>query len=836
MSKNNKISNLIALNGVRFDNNGRLDVKLDDAQNIKVLYDPTDYPFKQGVWTYDSTKIQVIYKSGEMLRFKAKVAGSSTITFTPDNNKNVSASCIVNATANSIQSLSLSPKDEAVGLGAEFAINVNYTPANADFTPQWSFDQSSLMLMSKSTKDVGYFKAVSPRASAGKITCTVDSLSAVNTYHIGDNPPKVVHITPAPDVVNVGQTFRLNVTFEPSNADSAGIWVYDETYFSGSFSSLIPGLATFTALKSTGENDFQTISFHAADGVFAGTSCQIQYAPASSIELTPSQTTVRAGDGFYIDVAFSPDGTKLTGEWSYDENYFEMLYLDDEPNRVFFNAIVSTMGKKSKISFAQGNVQSNIVEMVVDYSVLQDITFEPASIGLDPSKPIKAGDAFAVHINYHPDTAEHICTWNLDTVSDYIMKSVGDYDTATFIALKSTVDVDGGVISLPVTSGYIEKSIPCKFDYSDLKSISFDQTNATIAYSGDPITINVTYVPDTAKHSIIWTYDDKYRVLEKNDDKIVLTPDSVKVLPDTKTTITANSTIDPSITVSCKCLIAYDILNSVSISPDSGTWNVGDSFPITISYTPQTSQHTGLFTWSYDSQYVDIDWDKSSGDTAYFKALKPTPKTGTSIINMPINGSTMASNPYVCHISYDPIKSVTLSPSKSEVKQGESTYIAVTYDPDNALHSGAWSYDFDKLALISDNTSFDGASFYAIRGVPAGDTEIKFTYGDGQVVTNTCTVLYSPLVNCIVSPSVVTSNRDYDQYFDIIYIPNNTLHDGKWDYDHSAFEMLSDSTVDGAHFKVLPNSSSGTYTLTYTPTGIDGQTTQSVPVTWIIRD
>lgn len=836
----------VELNGVKFDNNGTLDVFVNssNATPIRVIYDPETYVNKKGTWDCKETLIKKIYESGVLCTFIAIDAGTSTITFIPDDDPSLSASCTVTATYNSVQSLKLNPYEETVGMDEEFKIQLEYTPSTADFEPVWTYDESLVKLLPDSTKDVGYFKAISSRPAAGKITCTVDELSASNNFYIGDNPPNSLSVNPTSVTSMVGEKFNLKVDFDPSNSDTSGIWDYDKNYFDAYASSIFPGLLSVTPLKVTPDNSPLNITFKAANNKSISVPCTIQSAPIQSITLRPSQTNIRAGEGFYIDLEFDPDNAPQTGNWSYDKEFFEMIILDDEPTRAYFMALKTTLGKTSPIYLVQGSVQSNIVDMIVDYSKLERIELDPPHIGFD--EVMKAGTPFTVKIKYVPDTAEHVGLWDLEQFEDFIVKGSESPDEISFLAIKDTLDQTDGSISIPFTSGYVTTNLKCKFDYSDLKSVTFDKDKETIAYKDENLTINLTYDPPTALKGGTWNIDPPYLTLASDPkDTTAIFVQNENAIPNNTVKLTFTPDAHYSGTKpENKCLIAHSVLKGVSISPTSGTFNVGEDVKIDITYEPETAEHNGSFNWSYNTQYLKLDYSKTTDDYAVFTALKPTPAdgSGTKLVNYPINGDTsIHSEEYTCYINFEPIKDVKLDPESSTVKQGEVTSIGVNYNPNEVLKNGHWEYDMDKLSLsalsdVSDLTQ--GATFYAIKGAPAGETEIKFVYDiiNNKYVSHKCTIVYEPLRRCAVVPDTVTSGRNYDQYFDIVYIPNNTLHDGKWSFDESIFTKLDDSTSDIVHFKVNPEAPDGTYELTFTPTGVDGQTTEDVKIKWTIKD
>ena len=823
------------LRSVHFKEGRSSVVYVNDTSELNVVYEPQSWTHKAGQWDCDNPDVVKIgYRSGLQCDYTALKTGTATITFTPDDNKSSSATCTITVLNQSVSSMKLTPSLMTSGLSPnKFTIEVEYSPDNGIDVPVWDYDNTQIALVPMlSSRKSGLFNVISTDPCNGKITASVGSVSAECNYFLTNNPINSVTIDPQTVSCEVGESFYLALTYDPTTADKMGIWKYDEEVFSlNETKSGLDG-ATFIALKSTPPQTASTISYICNDKAKAECNVTVTYSPVKSITAQSDDKIVKVPNGFFIDMVFEPASANKTGKWVFDEEHFKFESAKSTDTRGYFSTIKPFDSALPIYFQSSGGVQSNAINIVPDYSDLISIEFDP------PSKEIKALDVFNVKVKYNPDTARHSGIWDIQDVEQYVKLSGAPQDDLyTFSSLKSTFDagLPNDTINLTFDSGYSKYSYPCKIDYSDLISYSYTPPSDVISYDDISI-VKVNYNPETAKHAGTWKIEDEdvaamgtgttadvgYVKSSKSTSKstnVYFIPESVK----------EENAVAFNITV------GYSYLDSVAISPDNGAHEVGEEFTINMTYMPLTAQHTGRLQWNYPADIVEFVKEKCTPDVTVFRALKPTTEDGV-ILSFQPDGVDPVN--YKCIVKYPDVESISLIPPKSTLKPGDAINIVVSYDPDDAKHKGTWTYDMDKIAFLPSDYPHDEVGFYVLKNVEAGDTDITYDYGDGKnKAVHTCTIEFSNTDSVSITPSRIPTSSGSDFYVTVIYEPESAQHKGTWYVDETILEYQQDSTMDVAHFKVKDNAPTGPTSMRFVSTPINPDQTppEAYATCFIIR-
>ncbi|EON7637322.1 hypothetical protein ABV23_RS02355 [Escherichia coli] len=820
------------LKSIRFNNNGVVNSTIYKTSTITVTYDPVDWYDQTGKWVYDSTYIKVLYRSGEKLIFKTLKEGNTNISFSPTNYDSLKQTCTVDIHTDTVQSISLNPTENMLKYSSEFEIDVTYNPPIGTDLPTWTYDKNVLTYdAEKSTRDKAFFKVNSSVLSpvSGKITCTYGvDLSAESFYYVSENPASRVKLSPDTSNVLLGDTFSVNILYDPLGCDKTGVWSYDDTCLEYNESRSTSDVAYFKAIKTPeGNNDTLKLTYKCASSVSDSTTCTISYDPLQSVKLTTipaslnpdAMINVKAGDGFSVKVTYVPDTARHDGVLNFNPLYFTYEKDQSAQDTFLITPIlpsIDTDEPVQPISFTSNGIISNILNFTIDYSDLVSVSFDP------PEVNTTAGSVFGVTVIYNPSTAKNDGEWNIANVLDYIKKGTTVGDSTSFQSLKATVDSDGNPSSIDMVykSGYISTPIKCNIDYSELKSIN---VKCDPSYPlNTSLGIIATYTPDTAKHDGVWTC---------SSDLIpgASTPDlgsfRTGKLVNAKSVVTVTSKSNKDIGASCGFTSTYSKLKGITVTP-LGTTTVkpGDSFGIQISYNPNTAQHLGMYNWDFNPDYFEYNYELSepNKDIQYFNALLPTPEEGSVLTCLPPEGSGATSGKCVITVSYPPIKSVSIEPPESTHKFGDVFNLIVKYDPDTARKMGTWEYDKDRIALVNPVTDLnDQATFYVINNGIGGETDISYSYYPGVTATHKCTVEYENLDTLSLVPPRIKKKPGNTFYIKIIYTPDGALHDGTWTYNKTVFEYTQESTKDLGVFKISDTAPEGAYQLSYQPKTAD---------------
>lgn len=757
-------------------------IKPDETGKIDITYDP-ETAEKGGTWTFDPTGIVVEDKTkstDDVMYYIAKKQGTTTATFTPKGGadpKTVKFSVLYS----DLTSIVLTPDSETVKIDDDFEVKITYVPDTAKHEGSWNtsaFSDYVTLDTEKSTPDVAYFKAIKATDKI-ELIYTEGKISATNTCTINYQDTKSITIKPLnPNFtyMTVGDVAFIQITYNPDKADHTGTWDYNKEYFE--YQGMDPeskDVARFLAIDSTDE-DLPFI--YKSDNISSNTiKAKVPYVPPQILYANPSKVIAPVGSDFYIDITYDPVNSVHEGIWYYNDVYLKKLD-DSTPDKAHF--LIIEKSPLINMSYQNGEATAAYVTVDSSHDPLTGVTLSPTS------EIAPLGTTFDIHITYEPDTAYHFGAWIYD--HEYLEHlNEGDYEKGTFKVIKKS--------PTPLTLTY--KSVghsatnTCDASYDLLTGITLSPESETVPL-GKSFDLDITYIPDSAQHIGEWEYDKTY--LQYNEDKSVQYE---------KGNFTVIKKSDKPLTITYKqgevkgnsiCDAKYDSLVDFTMSPESETVPLGQTFTIDITYNPDSAQHIG--TWDYDKEYLEL-LNPTDFDKPQFKVLKKSDKPLT--ISFTSSGITHTNT---CDARFDLLTSVSLNPESEEVLNGDTFTIDISYTPDTAQHIGTWEYDTNLIQLV-EPIDYDKQQFKVLKRFDT-PTILRYTSTNNKSAENKCTATYDKLNSIKLSPENETVS--VGDVFDIAitYDPSTAEHKGSWKYDKTYLELdTSKSTPDLGVFKVL---------------------------------
>lgn len=589
-------------------------VKKGQQFDIAISYDPNEAAHN-GNWTYDNTVVRLMEESTpDLARFEVISATPQSIPLTYSSGT-VSCTNMCTILNTPAQEVKLNPTEEYVNVGKDFFIDVTYIPDNADKVGVWKYDNTRLVLLSDTDSTTkAHFVAIKESTVGGiDLTFISGTATASNTCYISSHTLESLDLSPNKETVSKGHTFKIDIIYNPNEANHIGTWDYNKEFLRYEDESTVD-TAYFTVLQDS--SDPLILTYTSADKIATNTCTVSPYDILQEIHLDPDTETVKVGDTFEIGISYVPDSAPHMGMWMYDPDIFEQDEDNSTPEKGIFKVISQPKSIQRLIYGANKVKATNICQ--VEQDDLQVIVLTP------DSETVNVGDSFTVNVTYVPDTAQHNAHWVYDT-SLFKMTNFTP-EQATFLVLASSDEP----AKLICSSGNVSATNTCTINNPtpDLKSVTLFPKSETVGV-GDSFEIQITYEPDNAIHQGTWDYDDA--LFELSSDS---TPDNAifKVIAlfadDQKLTYSSGSVSDTNI-----CTKKPDDLQSIMINPAMANMLVGYPKTFYVQFTPDTASHEG--EWWYDKKIFDLVSNDSTSDAIILQAKTTTGSTTTPVVFIP---------------------------------------------------------------------------------------------------------------------------------------------------------------------------------------------------------
>ncbi|EOR9074221.1 hypothetical protein FOI42_RS03805 [Escherichia coli] len=774
---------------------------LGSTFTIDIKYEP-DTAYHFGVWLFDHEYLEHL-NNGEYEKgiFKVIKKSDTPLTLTYKSTGHSATNTCV-ASYDALTGITLSPANETVPLGESFDIEVKYEPDTAQHIGEWVYDKEYLQYNAAQSVEYekGNFTVIKKSDTPLTITFEQGSVKGNSICDAKYDKLTDFSITPASEIVPLGETFVIDITYTPDTAQHIGTWDYDKDHLE----LLNPDDYDKPQFKVLKKSDTPLVISFTSAGITKTNTCDARYDLLTSVDLTPDSETVLNGDTFTIDISYTPDSAQHIGTWEYDTDMIKLIEPINYEQQQFQVLKRSDTPTVLKYTSTNGKYAENTC--TAKYDKLVKLTLSP------DNETVSVGDIIDIAITYEPSTAEHKGDWAYDETYLKLDTSKSTADVGVFEVIAKPPSTES-TQQISFSSAGVTTENTCSILYDKLESVSVNPPSINVN-DGDTFDVTITYVPDTALKSGKWSYEtDYFSYLTSRSTESEAYFDVIKQLPDSKKLTFTSAKKSADVTV-----IPYSQLTDVKLSPESVTPAIGDDFYIDITYTPDTAQHIGTWNTSDFEEYLSLESD-STPDKAHFQVKKYS----SSPITLTYTSSGKSSSS-TCTIQHSALSAITISPSTIEVKTGDDFYIDITYTPDSAEHTGTWNTSgFDQYLTLESDSTPDRAHFKAIKTVD----ELELQFICGNIVSNKtiCYVDYSVLESISLSPATEELDAGDDFYIDITYTPDTADHKGSWSYSLSDgsvavgyFELLSDSTPDRAHFKAL-KSDPNPISLIYTSSG-----------------
>ncbi len=211
-----KITVRVKVTGIKL-NKTSASVFVDDKITLKATVTPSNATNKSVKWTSSNTKIATVSSKGVVKGIKP---GKVTITCTTVNG-GLKAKCTV--TVKKViksKKVTLNYKSRTIDDGKTLTLVPTITPSNTSYkTVTWTSSDKKVAKVSSK----GVVKAISPGKAT--ITCTVkdSGVTAKCVITVKAVAVKSVKLNKTDITVNVGSSYKLKPTFNPSNASNKGV-------------------------------------------------------------------------------------------------------------------------------------------------------------------------------------------------------------------------------------------------------------------------------------------------------------------------------------------------------------------------------------------------------------------------------------------------------------------------------------------------------------------------------------------------------------------------------------------------------------------------------------
>ncbi|EON7637321.1 hypothetical protein ABV23_RS02350 [Escherichia coli] len=847
--------------------------KLSEDFTVNVVYDPIKYKFKSGKWSVSDTSVlQFVSGDGETATFKPISVGSSTITFTLDKDSTKTATASVEVSYADLKSVTISPENVTGTIGETGSISISYVPDNAQKGGSWAISDKLILKELSSTISEFDYELVGNGTTYATFVPLANYDGSMITAKFDVNYSKLENIVLTPSSVSnlvPGDTGKISIEYTPSTVETGGTWSFNPTGvieqdLSKSTSTemyynvLIPGTSTATFHPTASyDGTPKTVSFEVGNSELTG------------ITLTPTTSTVKIGDDFYIDITYEPNTALHEGTWNTsDFEKYVTLESDSTPDRAHFKAI--GVIDSVNLTYSKGTISATN-KCAVNYSDLKSITLSPTATYA------KLGDDFYVDIAYDPDTAQHTGSWNTSDFEKYVtLESDSTPDRAHFKAIDLVDEVD-----LVYSNGNISDTNYCGVSRPPLISVSLSPSSEKVKV-GDSFNVKITYNPNTAQHYGEWNLDEIKEYLTYDSDLSVYdvavfdvikrseTPIELKFTSAGKTATNTCEFEEAVLTgISLKIQENTPIYDSLYVVPYKGDIYI-DVLPIPAdAKLPDDigtiTDNTGLYDLTF-FDFLSFNKEKSTNHRLYFDFVSSFDEymyfieessKGLIFTYTLSNGMTVDSPAMVTN--FPELTKVTLVPSSGKCDVNSIIKCEATLDNGMSTYYinplSTYTSEHEDYLVIEDRTSFQPFDEFLEPIEIVGKLPTNIYVPDGNYVYFTYTLSTTPaqplidyniyiydsnecIKGRIKNPTDVVNIKYMNVFFfDIENNPPNALYRGKMEGGIPVtFQYDTQNSRLNSYTYMVQGVTDGPITLKYTSSATGVIRTAQVDVTGPMTD
>ena len=646
-----------------------MSLHINDSATITATANPKDATDKSLTFKSSDTSVLTVDQSGLM---KAHKRGTVTLTVTAKNG--VSAECTVSV-IQKVEQVKLLKDEITVYTGATETLKYEILPLDADNqNVTWISSDTSIATVSSA----GVVRGV--KAGEAKITLkTADGGLMAHCTVIVKQHVTSVTLNKTSASVNVGGTYTLNATVNPSDANDKSLtWKSSDTSVatvnqSGVVNGIKKGSATITATSSNGVVGQCVIKV-------------IQRATGVSIDKT--EASVYTGKTVTLTAQVLPLDA--------DERGISWISSDSAVAKVSSAGVVT--GVKAGVAKITAKTVDGSFTKSCTVTVKQHVT----GVSLNKSTlTLKRGsEADLVATVLPADATDKGHTYSSSDTSVVAVSSSGHLAA-----------VKAGTATITVKTNDGAKTAKCVVTVVEAVTGVSISEKSKIAYVNDTFTLTATVSPaDATNKAVIWSSDDTS--VATVDEKGVVTAHG------TGTAIISAETKDGGYFAICRLEI-YNKAQSITISKEALTINVGESFTLTATVKPADCYDKSV-TWKVDNSSIAT----VSAD-GVVKAISP----GKAVITVTSKDGGFKKQ---CTVTVlQPVQGISLSKTSLTLVKGNTATLTATVAPSNASNK--------QLIWLSSDTSVATVSNGVITAKGKGTAIITVETKDGGYMAK-CTV------------------------------------------------------------------------------------------------
>ncbi len=647
-------------------------------------------------WESSAPDTVAVYADGTIVGLQASKT-PVTITAKSDANKDITASCRVTVTRNTILVTGISLNKTSISLDKDktFQLHPTIKPTNAEKTDlEWQSSDPNV-----ASVDDGVVSAVSGgNATITALTTDGSDISATCAVTVNVPITSISLDKEAADIA-VNQTLNLSATIEDDDATNKTLkWTSDRPDIASVTDS---GVVTGKSAGNGGQPGEAIITAAATDGSGKFDSCivTVRNVAVDSFALDQQNMTIDVGETKKLTGIFTPDNaTDKAISWSSGNN--SIVEVDVEGNVKG----ISSGGPIAVTATPHGGGTAATCQVTVRSNAVTSVTID------NPPAQIARGGTATLKATVLPANASNKkVTWKVDNTTYADIDSNGKLSGRA----PGKVVVTATSVENPQIKG--ECTIEISDKVTPVMNIELSPPSMTLEV-GETKAIEAKITPSDANNKTV-SWESSHPDIASVDEKTgIVTAKSVGQAIITATTQDGGKT--------ARCTVNVNMAGSIQFEPQ-------------ISLAPGTSKTmtvtlpTGASISSAESADTKIVTTTYSGNTVTIKAAGTAKIGAKTTVSVKAGGKTQT-----CEVTISEF-TLSLSSSTLTLNPNQEATLSVNGIPEGAKASAVWKNSAPAYATYSGS----GTS-RTIKGKAAGSTTITVTptVNGKQYAAMTCNV------------------------------------------------------------------------------------------------
>ena len=354
-----------------------------DTGKLAITFQPGNTTDKSLNFVSADSKVMTIDKDGN---WTATGVGTTTITVTTSNGKTATVKLTVTAKEIPAESITVEPKELNQLVGDTGKLAITFQPSNAtDKSLNFVSNDPSILTIDSN----GNWTAMKEGTTVITVTTSNGKTAFVFvTVKAKDIPVESITVEPKELNQLVGDTGKLAITFQPSNATDKSLnFVSNDPSIltidsNGNWTAMKEGTTVITVTTSNGKTAFVFVTVKAKD------------IPAESITVEPKELNQFVGDTGKLAITFQP-GNTTDKSLNFESRNPDILTIDSNGNWTALKegtTVITVTTSNGKTAFVFVTVKANGIPV-------ESITVEPKELNQ------LVGDTGKLAITFQPSNA-----------------------------------------------------------------------------------------------------------------------------------------------------------------------------------------------------------------------------------------------------------------------------------------------------------------------------------------------------------------------------------------------------------------------------------------------